>query len=257
MRLLLTRAGEDIPALTKKLAALGHQTLAMPVLHINYDTPAHLPEMQKGDAFAFTSVNGVRALQNKTASDFPDTFPAYAVGAATAAACRAFGFATIYEADGDVEALAKIIKAHPPRGKLVHIAGQDLAGDLAGALTQSSAKRGTKGGIRFSRAVLYHAQAATHIPDAIADELRAGKIDGVLIYSPRSAEIFIRLCKPPKEPEEAAEGLMVAAQKLTGFCLSKNVADVMRRAGFDDCRIAAAPTEKALLHLLETPKISL
>ena len=81
---------------------------------------------------AFTSANGVAAF----AARFGERgLPAYAVGAATAAAAREAGFASVTSADGDVAALVSVVAAHAPfAGEVLHPGAAEPAGDLIGAL---------------------------------------------------------------------------------------------------------------------------
>ncbi len=107
--------------------------------------------------------------------------PLYVVGDATAAAARAAGFPHVVSAAGDVEALAETIRRDglAPGATVLHLAGRDRAGDLAGLLAPD--------GITVAIAVLYRAEPSETLPEAVAAALRAGAIDAILVYSERSA----------------------------------------------------------------------
>lgn len=233
MRLLITRPENDAPALTTKLQSLGHDVISMPVMEIYFDKNAEMPEINQQDGMAFTSVNGLRALLARNEPAYLD-LAAYAVGPATADACRQAGFETVFEADGDVAALAEIIIENPPQGKTIHIAGRDLAGDLASALTAAK--------INVQRTVIYRAQARQEMPPHIISMLRSGDVDGVLIYSQRSGQLFLELA--------GAANILDKSKKLIAFCLSPKVAEVMSHAGVEKCLVADKPNETALLALL-------
>ena len=160
---------------------------------------------------AFTSANGVRAFQTFAAP--ARHLPAYGVGPQTAAALSAAGFLNVHIAGGDVTSLARTITDDCPEGPVLHISGRDQAGDLAATLKAA--------GCEARRAVLYEARAAKNLPPDVLAALRDGALDGVLLYSKRSAEIFYRL----------AGAANLDASLPQAFCLSAGVAEIARAAG--------------------------
>ena len=169
-------------ALAAELEARGHSVLCAPVIEIVM-RPDAVPDLAGVKGLAFTSANGVRAFQPFAPA--VRHFPAYAVGPQTAAALGAAGFSNVHIADGDVASLAGTIAADGPQGPVLHISGRNQAGDLAAALQAA--------GCAARRAVLYEARAAENLPPNVLAALRDKALDGVLLYSKRSAEIFYRL----------------------------------------------------------------
>src|SRR5262249_32805987 len=112
--------------------------------------------------------------------------PVVAVGRRSAEAARAAGFAEVAAADGSADDLARLVAARAAAGRLGHplvwLAGEDRAGDLAGALAPH--------GIAVHTAVVYRAVAETTLPTEVREALAAGAVDGVLHYSRRSADAF-------------------------------------------------------------------
>lgn len=231
MRLLLTRPREDSEALAALLAMRGHSALIEPLLEIapKPDAPLDLSGVQ---AVLLTSANGARALAGRAEAV---ALPAYAVGAATAEAARQVGFAQVESADGDVHSLAALVaaKLKPADGALLHVCGQHVAGDLAGELSDFEVRR----------AVLYEARAIEALSDATQAALRAGEVDGVLLFSPRTAATLARLA--------AAAGLEQAFARVTAYCLSAAVAEAARPLPWRRVAVAARPEQAALLELLE------
>ena len=127
-------------------------------------------------ALIFTSANGVRVF---AAASQDRSLPAYTVGDASAAVARDAGFTDVRSADGDIAALAKLIRerADPSGGKLLHISGARVARDLAGFLNHA--------GIAVERRVAYEARPVSELPEAFKQ-----KLDVVLFHSARAAEIF-------------------------------------------------------------------
>ena len=210
MRLLITRPAADAKALAAELEARGHSVLCAPVIEIVMK-PDAVPDLAGVKGLAFTSANGVRAFQPFAPA--VRHFPAYAVGPQTAAALGAAGFSNVHIADGDVASLAGTIAADGAQGPVLHISGRNQAGDLAAALQAA--------GCAARRAVLYEARAAENLPPDVLVALRDKALDGVLLYSKRSAEIFYRL----------AATVNVDASHTNAFCLSAGVGDIARAAG--------------------------
>lgn len=232
-RLLITRPADDAAGLVHRLAAHGIAGLVAPMLTIRFlaGPPLDLAGVQ---ALAATSANGVRAFVHRQgAGGWPEDLPVFAVGDATQRAALALGFRRTESAAGDVAALAALIASRldPAAGEILHGAASDVAGDLAGRLAAA--------GFVCRREVLYAALPAQQLDAATADALAAGTLDGVMLFSPRTARTLVRLI--------AAAGLADAAAGLTAWCLSRQVAEEVRALSWRSIAIAAAPTEAALL----------
>ncbi|MDJ0943498.1 MAG: uroporphyrinogen-III synthase [Kiloniellales bacterium] len=237
MRVLVTRPRPDAEAFAAALAARGHEALIEPLLEIKLAERSALPaELDAFQALLATSANGLRAFAALTERR---ELPVFAVGPASAEAAKAAGFSKVESAEGDVEALARLVRARlsPDDGVLLHAAGSSLAGDLKGELEAA--------GFTVTRAVLYTAEAAARLSDAAQAALRAGQVDAVALFSPRSAETFAALVR------EA--GLAEACRSLRAFCLSAAVAAVLEARGWTALEVSARPETEALLALLDRP----
>ena len=258
MRLLVTRPAMDAAALADLLAAQGHDVLISPMIHIELNA-VELPDATAHGGLALTSANGVRALMAHLAQ-LPNAQrdaqmaawaarPAFAVGPQTAAALQAAGFQNIHQADGDVDALIDLIMADYAVDDavddaedlpLLHIAGRDRAGDLVGGLKAQN--------IACGRAVLYRAEAAAGFSPAAKAALGDAQepVEGVVIYSQRSADIFCALYAALADELAQREA---ARAPPTAFCLSGAIAAQMRAAGFE-AFAPPRPDSAALLALL-------
>jgi len=232
MRVLITRPREDAETLAASLRAEGVESVIAPLLAIRpiVDVPLDLAGVQ---ALLFTSANGVRAFARRTGAR---DLPAFAVGDATARAARAAGFARVESAAGAVDDLAALVRARldPARGALLHAAGADVAGDLAGSLVAA--------GFDVRRVVLYRAAKARQLPAAAARALAEGTLDAVLFFSPRSAATFVTLARKA--------GVEPALARLDALCLSEAVAAVVRGVAWRTVAVAARPDQPALLQLV-------
>ncbi len=229
MRVLITRAREDAEPLAAELARLGVESLIEPLLSIVYEDGPDL-DLENVQAVLATSANGLRALARRTEAR---DIRVLAVGDATARAAAEAGFRTVLSATGDVDALAALAASEldPETGPLLHAAGSRLAGDLGGQLERA--------GFTYLRRVLYRAETVAALSVESCRALEAGAVDGVLLYSPRTAAVFVELVRDA--------GLEGAIGGVVAYCLSAAVAD--RAAGLDwrALRKAVRPDQSALL----------
>jgi len=228
MRVLVTRPREDAGRLIRVLAGLGIDAIATPLLDITYVDGAAL-DLSGVQALVLTSANGARAFARRSSNR---TLPALCVGDATRREAEALGFGTVKSADGDVQALADLIKADldPDGGAVLHPAGSHVAGDLGGQIEAA--------GFTYRREALYTAKKIKTLPQAASQALATGDVDGVLLYSPRTAAAFATLAQA------------TALGTVTAYCLSAAVADKISNLGWRDVKIAAQPNQDALLVLL-------
>ena len=229
MRIAVTRPEEDASVLGAKLEAMGHEVIAAPMITIRPRRDAVIPELAY-QAIAVTSANGIRALARP---DQLKSFRVLTVGQQSLAAANTLGLAA--EAHGgDVNGLAAFIRAglDPAAGPILYLSGAETAGDLEGQLKSA--------GFDCRRAVLYDAVPSPTLGQA-ESAIRQGRLDAVLLYSPRTARIWQGLI--------AAAGLQDQSAGVRYFCLSRNVAAVLP----EGCKVqvAASPGEAALLALLE------
>jgi uroporphyrinogen-III synthase len=233
MRLLITRPEPDASALAQELEGLGHAPLVAPLMDI-VSRPFALA-FTGVQGVLFTSANGVRAFADQVGTP-PDGLAAYVVGPASADAARVAGWRHVQVAGGDVHALAGLVSktVDPAGGRLVHLSGKAAAGDLAGLLTEQ--------GYDVERIVAYEARAAARLPELAGEALRGGTVEGVLLFSPRTARLYGTLV--------GEAGLEAAASRVTAYCLSQAVADALTALPGVPKKVASAPQTPQLLALL-------
>jgi uroporphyrinogen-III synthase len=234
MRLLVTRPKDDAARTARALEARGHQVLLAPLMRIE---PVGADLRGPWAAALITSANAARALREHRRREDILGLPVFAVGERSAEAARAAGFADVVSADGALADLARLVAARRAGvggAPLIYLAGEDRAGDLAAELEVH--------GIDVRTVAVYRARVADALPDDAARALGVGAIDGVLHYSRRSAETFLRLADKA--------GLLNAAVGLGHYCLSAEVAVPLAENGAARVEVAAAPNETALLRLV-------
>ena len=236
MRLLVTRSIEDAEPLAAALGRRGYEAVLEPLMSItDVDAPGLDTDLDSGgvQALLITSANGIRAFARRTSRR---DIAVFAVGDASARTAGELEFAGVRSAAGDVDALAALVRDEldPGRGALLHIAGSHIAGDLSGLLEAA--------GFDVRRQVLYRATAAEKFSPATVDELTSGTLDGVLLFSPRTAGLFVKLA--------AAAGVEEACRSLVAYCLSQAVADNAKALPFLRVILASEPNQRSLLEAL-------
>lgn len=235
MRLLLTRPVEDGARTAQSLRAGGHDVMLAPLVSIEAIADAAIP-IGAWTAVLMTSANAARVFAQRADHAAYLDLPVFAVGDQTAKAAQAAGFRKVVSARGDAHDLAASVSAavtvRPAR--LLYLAAAIRAQDVAALLAPH--------GITVETVAIYRAIAAERLPPEAGAALTRGEIDGVLHYSRRSAEAFLR----------CAEAMQLGPQimAIMHYCLAEAVAEPLRAKGIVTVRIAERPDEAALLQLL-------
>jgi uroporphyrinogen-III synthase len=232
MRLLVTRPEPDASDLAARLRAQGHTVLVAPLTQIVFATEP--VGVATPAAIAVTSRNGVRALASWQGAKAWSDVTVYAVGAATAAAAREAGCPAVRSAAGDAAALAALIRHDfdAAAGSILYAAARDRTVDLAAALP----------GVSVTTVEAYAAEAVSRLDSNVIEAVRAGAIDGVLLFSRRTAEIFSELT--------LAAGVQAMLARTTLYALSSQVAQPLARLRPARILVASQPNEAGLLALV-------
>jgi uroporphyrinogen-III synthase len=234
MRILITRPEPDGERTAQKLRARGCDVLLAPVLEIRLLDQANLGA-GPWDAVAMTSANAAHALERHARRLEVMRLPVLTVGRRSAEAARMVGFTDIASADGNEPALAHLIGSRLVGGnRILYLAGEDRAGDLAAAVAPH--------GVKVDTIVVYRAVAADCLPEVVTVALRAGEVNGVLHFSRRSAAIYLDCAR--------AAGVLDSALKPFQYCISKAVTEPLMAAGAKQVAVAKSPEENALLDLV-------
>ena len=105
MQLIVTRPQADAQRLQTRLEANGHTVCLAPLLSIQVDTAAAIPD-RPWQAIAITSANALSAFSDIGIPEQAKAIPVFAVGPASAGLARELGFADVHQAAGDLSALA-------------------------------------------------------------------------------------------------------------------------------------------------------
>lgn len=240
MRLLVTRPEPDATRQAAILAARGHEPVVAPLLLIEPVTNVSL-DLDGAQALIVTSRNALRALASHP--DLPASLrlPLFAVGEATAKAATELGFTKVTPGPGAGEELSRLIAStlDPKVGALVHLSGETVAFDLKSALEAK--------GFTLKQPVLYRAVPATRLPESVLSLLNTGRLDGVVLMSPRTAAIFAALV--------ARHDAVTQASRLDCYCLSAAVAQAVEPLK-SRAIVAARPREEDVLALIDSEAAS-
>ena len=233
-RALVTRPREESESLASALAARGIGTVIEPMLQILYPVATAL-DLATVQAILCTSANGVRALARVTGER---RLPLFAVGEATAARARAEGFTAVESAGGAVVDLVRLVteRLRPQDGRLLHAAGDVVAGDLVGALR-------TRGFV-IERSVLYEARPVEGLSESAVCALRSGNIALALFFSPRTAAIFVRLAN--------IAGVGPYCRTVTALAISADTDTVLAGLPWRNRLVSERPDQPALLDVVDS-----
>lgn len=232
VHVLLTRPRSQALKTKARLEALGHEASLAPLLEIELMAGA-LPAAASYSAILVTSANAVEALLRCPEADVLRQVPLYAVGDSTAEAAERAGWCAVHSAGGDAAALAGLAgrRLRPGADRALYAAGRERTGDLEGRLRAA--------GIAVDLAEVYRTRPVGTLPQSVAEGLREGRFDAILVYSARTARLLLDCL--------AESDLVSEARRVRIGALSEAIAAPFRAAGFGRVVSPGEPNERALL----------
>jgi uroporphyrinogen-III synthase len=228
--ILITRPEPGASDTAARVALLGLVPILTPVIRIERP-PARLPPAASLAAVLVTSGNAVAALP----AAYRGT-RVFSVGDATADRARAAGFAQVFSAAGDAEALAEFVIRHqsPRDGTLLLAAGHGQGQALAAALRQA--------GYRVARRAVYAARAICDLTAEAVAALRTDDVRAALFFSAETARQFVRLAQ--------RAGLADSLNGVEAISIGQPAAVALDALQWRGVRVAARPTQDDMLALL-------
>lgn len=217
MKLLVVRPQPGAGATAKRIEALGHDALLIPLFHIEPVTWV-VPANGDYDALILSSGNAVRHAGRGLHE--LSGLPIYAVGSATTQAADNAGLRTAFTGQSNVDAL---IAAARDRGnrRLLWLAGEDR---IAVAVPDD---------VSIDTRSVY--KSAT-LPAPAGFSAAVSDAEAVLLHSPRAATYFSTLC----------DDLSFDRSVITLATLSRAIAE-SAGSGWQQVVVAAEPNDAALL----------
>lgn len=230
MRVLVTRPQPGADRTAKRLRALGHEAVIVPmsdILPLRSALPAG-----KFDAVVASSANSFRYLPRDVAERL-GTLPFYAVGKETAAVGKQFGFIDPSPGAASASDLARDLVADlKAPARVAYICGAVRMDTLEEQLSAA--------GISVVAVETYDTQARK-IPSSEIAELERAPIDAVLVYSAKAADALVGVAKP----------LAGTIFRDTAFiAISPRVRDRLVAGGILRVAASASPDEDAMFELL-------
>lgn len=235
MHVLVTRPEPDASRLAAELAAMGLEVSVDPLLAIVPCLPADL-SVAGIAGLVITSRNALKALAGHPALTAARELPLYVVGPATARLARDLGLAGMIESAATARELAPLIAARhdSAAGPLLHLRGDHVAFDLATAVSDA--------GLELREVTAYRSVAATELRPETRQLLATGRLNVVLLMSPRTAEAWTRLV--------AASGLAGPALIPRYVCMSEAVARPLAALGRVATTVPEKPNSEEMLALV-------
>ena len=236
MHVLVTRPEPDSIKLVGLLQKRGHEATAAPLS--SFTSLGLDPEALEGvTGLIATSRNALRALVGSDALADARNLTVFAVGRATADEARRMGFLRVVKGPGTAAGLGPLLSSmvDPAEEMLLHLAGDRLAHDLAGELSEV--------GIRVDSRVVYRMDPARVLPPRVVSAIAGRSIDAVMLMSPRAASIWTRLVVTHRLEEFAREMLHL--------CLSEAYASRLAPLGGVGIEAAVRPTLEEMLALID------
>jgi uroporphyrinogen-III synthase len=225
------RAHEDARRSAALLRSRGFRVVLAPAIRIR--ATGALPSGESFDAVAATSAKAIARLAPAAAAAIGG-LPLFVVGARAARAAAERGLDVAGEPAADAGALSAVLRARlAPPARVLYLAGRDRKPALEAALGQA--------GLSTTILEVYRAEARQAWDEEEARAL-AG-CEAALHYSRRSAALAVALA----ERAGIAERFRAMAQ----VCLSPDVAEPLRAAGWPRLVCADAPNETRLMAALE------
>lgn len=236
MLFLVTRPEPEGDKLKALIEEIGQEAIVESLMELEL-LPEAIEDLEGVAAIIATSRNALLSLSQSPHLRDALAIPLFVVGQGTAEVARDLGFERIAIGPGSVSGFAAAISGtlDPADGFVVHLAGDQLAGDLAGELQEL--------GFRVLQPVVYRMRAAEALSDGTREAIGDGAIDGVVLMSPRTARIYAGLIK--------RHGLQDAAAEIVHVCLSTAVARGLGPLGEVPIEVPEKPTMNAILELIE------
>jgi uroporphyrinogen-III synthase len=233
---LVTRPQPAAAEFAEKLRHAGFNAYVAPLMEYA-EVAAEIPDLSACQALVFTSMQGVQGFTKRSAQR---DLPVLAVGDATAAAATAAGFANVYSAKGDSSDVANLIRAEAkPLGlkKILHVCSEDTADSISAGTSAL--------GVEVVRLPVYKALHVDHLTEEAANAIKRGLIDGVTLFSARTAANFVRILK---------KDFPNSSPRLEVVCISERVAEKLKGLPWRCIHVAHRPTIESVMDVLRNQK---
>jgi uroporphyrinogen-III synthase len=239
MRLLVTRPEQDSVVFKSQLVALGHEVTIEPLLTISTANTEEI-DLDGAQALIATSRNALRAVAEGPHIDAAKKLLLFAVGPGTAATARQLGFTSIVEGPSNALELVPIISenADVNGGPLIHLQGDTVSANLVDELHRL--------GFFVTQPIVYTTKVADRFASPTVASMRNKRIDGVILLSPRTAEVYAGLVQQ--------HNLGQACKGIEHFCISQAAASRLAKLDGVPIKVPEQPNLQEMLALIGPAK---
>lgn len=238
MHLLVTRPAHQAQKTGLALADMGHSSTHQPMLTVErLDTP--LPVVIDSiRAVILTSTNAVQAITELWSTPSRSEIPVLTTGQETRRSAIDAGFTNAQSANGSALDLATQFpdwakqQGLSPTDTVLYPCAEETAHDLQSLLK------------KFADCIawpVYRTVQIDTLSDDVASQLKNGQIDGVLLYSARTAQSFVSSLK-----RASIDGSAVRT-----YVLSKDIFNTLPEDMRSKSKYPERPEERLLLDLLD------
>jgi len=233
MLTLVTREEKDAKRISRVLSERKLNTLNVPLFSVSYHKDIKI-NLRKIQSIIFSSSNGVRALSKLTKKR---TIKVYVIGDRTFHVAKRHGFKNVINAKGNSESLCRLVnnELNPKNGKLYYAAGKAQAVNIKKQLERK--------GFSVRKGILYEIVARKFLPKKIKDALIKKKIHFVLFFSPKTADILIKLV--------IKNNLQSCFSSIDAFVFSRPVKDVISDIRWKSINVAKKPNLESMLQAID------
>lgn len=232
----ITRTSDGAKATADAVTAMGGEAILAPVLKAVPLKPIIDPH--SFDAVILTSRNGLTAFRALVSRR---SITAWCVGDATAQAAREAGYQTVLSAQGDAEALIRlIIDQADPHGRLLYAAPAEPSSDIAGQLRQA--------GFVVSEVAVYETRPV--VPAISAGDM--ARLSHVLIHSAKAGRAVAAVLAA--HPQRFSQGQLcfICMSQAAWHGLEQGLAgETLITPGLLNRRISPFPDEASMLRLID------
>ena len=231
MKFIITRPLVDSKKMFQFFESKGVKCVINPLLEILYEKKD--TDFTNYDRIILTSRHAVRSLVKKGQSFSSKVV--HACGTSTYSEVEAFAPDNEYIYHESASDLINSFKSFPPinGSKLLYLRGRNVTVDL------KSIFNGTN--IKIDDCVEYIAREKIFFNTETLEEFNYSKKISIIIYSLRTAEIFLKALKK--------YNLGNKTSIIMAYCISKNIATVLQAEGIQS-KIPTSPKEDAIIDLL-------
>lgn len=236
---LLKSMQPDDCAYMEAIKRAGYVPLHEPMLHIEYNRMT-LPDFCESAPLIFTSSHGVEAFvcnhKNRSNSVFT-------VGDDTAKTAEKAGFLNVCSAQGDVQALASLVRdacVNKTPVNLIYIRGREISYDLREILGKND--------IKIHEIIGYEAKNAKNLSKNLLQALENHEIKAVLLFSMRGGGCFLNLVEQ--------HGLTQRLKTVQALCIASSVVESVSVLPFEAFQIAKRPDRHGMMELINNISIA-